>query len=205
MQNLNFSQAQDWVRCEKDQTPVSTKLENLPDRDNWVIFNIQLAGLYKVQYDRRNYKLIVKALNSDNFKSIHTINRAQLIDDAMDLAWTGEQDYGVAFAMINYLKQEDEYIPWRAALDNMRRILRLLIRSPLFGVMKAYVQHILEPIYEKVGGISTPAESSRLDAVKHQVMICSWACKFGVGDCEEKSVEMFARWMVETEPDHISP
>jgi aminopeptidase N len=191
--------------CGEDKNPVIKKIENLPAKDQWVIFNIQLAGLYKIKYDRRNYKLIVKALNSEKFKEIHTINRAQLIDDAMDLAWTGEQDYGVALAMINYLKQEDEYIPWKSALDNLRSVNRLLIRSPLYGVFKAYIQHVLEPIYEKVGGISAPAESSRLDAVKHQSMICGWSCRFNVGDCVEKAVEIFARWMVETEPDHINP
>lgn len=203
--NFNVSHAQDWVRCSEDKSPVPMKIENLPDQHQWVIFNIQLAGLYKIKYDRRNYKLIVKALNSENFKEIHTINRAQLIDDAMDLAWTGEQSYGIAFSMINYLKQEDEYIPWRSALDNLRRIMRLLYRSEVFGVFKAYIQHILEPVYEKVGGISEAPPSARLDTVKHQAMVCSWACKFGVGDCEEKSVEVFARWMLETEPDHINP
>lgn len=193
------------MSCDEAKQPVMKKIENLPDQSAWVIFNIQLAGLYKIKYDRRNYKLIVKTLNGENFKNIHTINRAQLIDDAMDLAWTGEQDYGIALAMINYLKQEDEYIPWKSALDNLRNVNRLLIRSPLYGVFKAYIQHVLEPIYERVGGISEPAQSSRLDTVKHQSMICGWSCRFGVGDCVEKAVEVFARWMVETEPDHINP
>lgn len=193
------------MSCSKNKSPEIKKIENLPDKEQWVIFNIQLAGLYKIKYDRRNYKLIVQALNGDQFKNINTINRAQLIDDAMDLAWTGEQDYGIALAMINYLKQEDEYIPWKSALDNLRLVNRLLIRSPLYGVFKAYIQHVLEPIYAKVGGISEPAASSRLDSVKHQSLICGWSCRFGVGDCVEKAVEIFAQWMVETEPDHINP
>ena len=193
------------MSCGENKIAATKKIENLPDKDHWVIFNIQLAGLYKVKYDRRNYKLIVKALNSDKFKDIHSINRAQLIDDAMDLAWTGDQDYGIAFSMINYLHKEDEYIPWKSALDNLRGIGRLLIRSPVFGVFKAYIQHILGPIYERVGGVSKAVESSRLDAVKQQSMICSWACRYSVGDCEEKSSELFATWMVETEPDHINP
>lgn len=193
------------MSCTDEKTPTTKNIENLPDGDQWVIFNIQLAGLYKIRYDRRNYKLILKTLNGNDFKTIHTINRAQLIDDAMDLAWTGEQDYGIALAMINYLRQEDEYIPWKSALDNLRFINRLLNRSPLYGVFKSYIQHVLEPIYEKVGGVSEPAPSNQLDAVKHQSMICGWSCRFDVGDCVEKSVEKFAEWMVETEPDHINP
>lgn len=91
------------MNCNQDNIADTKKIENLPDKSQWIIFNIQLAGLYKVKYDRHNYKLIVKTLNSKEFVSIHVINRAQLIDDAMDLAWTGEQDYGIALAMINYL------------------------------------------------------------------------------------------------------
>lgn len=202
---LSLYQARDWLECDKSKSSITKTIENLPDKDHWVMFNIQLAGLYKIKYDRHNYKLIIKTLNGDDFKTIHTINRAQLIDDAMDLAWTGEQDYGIALAMINYLRQEDEYIPWKAALDNLRIVNRLLIRSPLYGVFKAYMQHVLEPIYEKVGGVSEPVKTDRLDTVKHQSMICGWSCRFAVGDCIEKSVEIFARWMQETEPDHINP
>ena len=62
-------------------------IENLPEKDEWVIFNLQLSSLYKIKYDKKNWKLIVKTLNSPDFKDIHTVNRAQLIDDAMDFAW----------------------------------------------------------------------------------------------------------------------
>lgn len=184
----------------------SKVIENLPDRDQWVIFNIQLAGLYKIKYDKRNYKLIVRELNGPNFKKINSLNRAQLIDDAMDLAWSGEQDYGIALAMINYLHQEDEYIPWKSALDNLRTVNRLLMRSPLYGVFKAYIKHILEPIYEKIGGLGPlQTDSKRLDVVKHKVLIATWSCRFQVSDCEEKAAQLFREWMVETEPDHINP
>lgn len=201
-----FEQAQDWMSCSEDKQQTTKEIENLPDKKNWVIFNIQLAGLYKIKYDKHNYKLIVKALNGPEFKDIHIINRAQLIGDAMDLAWTGEQDYGIALAMISYLKQEDEYIPWKAALDSLRIVNRLLIRSPVYGVFRAYIQYILEPIYEKLGGLSPVPESNRLDAVKHQSMVTGWSCRFNVGDCIEKSKELFASWMIEgDEADNVNP
>lgn len=69
------------MRCDKDKQAIEKKIENLPDAEKWVIFNIQLAGLYKIKYDKKNYELIVETLNSKDFTSIHVINRAQLIDD----------------------------------------------------------------------------------------------------------------------------
>lgn len=123
----------------------------------------------------------------------------------MDLAWTGQQDYSIALDMINYLHQESEFIPWKSALDNLRLVNRLLIRSPVYSVFRAYIRHILKPIYRKVGGISNIASDDDFTAVKHQSMIAGWACRFEVGDCVAKSVEFFDRWMIETEPDHINP
>ena len=162
------------MTCTKEKEAVEKKIQNLPDQNNWIIFNIQLAGLYKVKYDEQNYKLLVETLNSEDYNTINVINRAQLIDDAMDLAWVGRQDYGIALDMINYLKRESEYIPWKAALDNLRIVNRLLLRSPLYGVFKAYMRHILKPIYARLGGISTVPDSSELYADKHQAMICGW-------------------------------
>lgn len=123
--------------CTEDKKSETKKIENLPDKSQWVIFNIQLAGLYKIKYDRNNYKLIVKTLNSKEFDSIHVINRAQLIDDAMDLAWTGEQDYGIALAMINYLVRRYTIILLPRRIRNPKfcknnKSLSYLIRCRLF-------------------------------------------------------------------------
>lgn len=79
--NFNSSSAQDWMICSSENKAEEKKIENLPDEKSWVIFNIQLAGLYKIQYDEKNYELIVNTLNSKDYQSIHVINRAQLIDD----------------------------------------------------------------------------------------------------------------------------
>lgn len=92
----------------------------------------------------------------------------------MDLAWTGQQDYGIAFDMINYLHQEPEYIPWKSALDNLRYVNRLLLRSPIYGVFRAYIRHILRPIYKKIGSLTKVANPQDYTAVKHQSLIATW-------------------------------
>lgn len=92
----------------------------------------------------------------------------------MDLAWTGQQDYGIALDMIAYLHQEGEYIPWKSALDNLRIVNRLLLRSPVYGVFRAYIRYILKPIYKRIGGLSKVADTQDFTAVKHQSLICGW-------------------------------
>lgn len=76
-----------WVECNKSNKPVSKEIFDLPEKDDWVIFNIQLAGLYKVRYDEHNWNLLIRQLTGAEYEKISTLNRAALINDALDLAW----------------------------------------------------------------------------------------------------------------------
>ena len=46
---------------------------------------------------------------------MHKINRAQLIDDALNLAKAGYLGYETALGMTEYLDAEDEFVPWSSA------------------------------------------------------------------------------------------
>lgn len=64
------------------------------------------------------------------------------------------------------------------------------------------MRQILEPIYNTIGGLNVDRSSTdRLDAVKHKVLISSWACRFQVGDCQDKAKEYFRKWMQTVDPD----
>ena len=91
--NFNTTQPSQWMKAEKSIT-----LSNLNwNISEWVILNIQETGYYRVNYDRKNWQLIIKHLNKDSFRNISTVNRAQLIDDALNLARAGRLDYAIAF------------------------------------------------------------------------------------------------------------
>lgn len=46
------------------------------------------SGYYRVLYDIPTWNLISEALKSEDFRNIHFLNRAQLIDDSMNFAQT---------------------------------------------------------------------------------------------------------------------
>jgi len=206
-QNFTATHAREWLECDCRNGEPTKTIANLAAEDEWVIVNLKLGGLYKVKYDSKNWNLLVDELNSPNFKIIETINRAQLINDALDFAWSGEQDYDIALSVINYLQQEDEYLPWKAALDGLADVNRILQKTPMYELFRDYMKLILEPIYEKLGGLDMDQKSSnkRLDYVKHKVMIAAWSCRFDVGDCVDRSVKMFKEWMEEKDPDTNNP
>jgi len=56
--------------------------------------------------------LIADYLNSDNYKTIHVLNRAQIIDDAYHLLMINQLDYKIFLRLTEYLSRETDYIPW---------------------------------------------------------------------------------------------
>ena len=81
-----------------------------------VIKDLFILFFNRVNYDEKNWKMIIKQLNDDHMK-IHVINRAQIIDDAINLARSGLLSYEIALGVTSYLNKEVEYIPWAAALS----------------------------------------------------------------------------------------
>ena len=65
-------------------------LEGMPTGPNdWVILNIQQSGYYRVNYDQKTWDAIIKQL-LENHMVFSTITRAQIIDDAFNLARSGK-------------------------------------------------------------------------------------------------------------------
>lgn len=81
------------------------------DSNDWLIVNKQERGYYRVNYDEDNWRLIVDYLNSDDYDKIHRSNRAQLLDDAFNLARSGRLDYQYPLELARYLSSETDYIP----------------------------------------------------------------------------------------------
>ncbi|XP_065072851.1 aminopeptidase N-like [Ochlerotatus camptorhynchus] len=189
---FNQTQPQCWLGCTKDTTP---HLTNLPCRSEWVMVNNQLAGLYKVQYDYQNYRLLANYLNEPNFETINTINRAQLVDDAMDFAWAGIQDYSIAFSLLSYLPKESEYIPWKATLTNLEILDRVLLHTDHYDMFIAYTSYLLLPLYNRLNIFEGNTTGDRLGQVRLKKLVADWACNVDMGDCVVNSLKLFNLWI----------
>ncbi|KAH8356006.1 hypothetical protein KR200_007328 [Drosophila serrata] len=204
--DFNNMSPQDWLECSKKGQSLPKTIDNLPGADQWVIFNTQLSTPYRANYDAQNWKLLIKTLNSENFNSIHVINRAQLIDDIFTFAWTGEQDYETVMEVLEYMHRERELLPWRAAFDNIRLINRIVRRTSQGGLIRQYMKKLLPPIYEYVNGINdTFASFQHQDEIILKVNVVSMACQFQVGDCVARAVEYFRQWQAEPNPEESNP
>ena len=77
------------------------------------LLNYEAKGYYRVDYDEENWKALTHSLKTT--KNINRLNRAQLIDDVMNLARSSHVSYEVALDLLLYLRQENDYVPWEAA------------------------------------------------------------------------------------------
>ncbi|XP_071548247.1 aminopeptidase N-like isoform X2 [Panulirus ornatus] len=193
--NFNNTQAQVWMKDSEAQLTIPS----LPSKEQWVIFNPQETGYYRVNYDDHNWELLIHQLFT-NHRVISTINRAQIIDDAMNLAKAGHLSYRAALHLCTYLPREAEYLPWEAALNNFDFLKTMFSRTSGYGAFKSYLLDILVPLYDSVGfedSVSDPL----LDQYKRQKAV-SWACKLDHPDCLYKASSLFAHWM--NNPDNNS-
>ncbi|KAH8382721.1 hypothetical protein KR009_004925 [Drosophila setifemur] len=205
-QDFNITKPKAWMECGKSGEDLPKTIQDLPGANQWVIFNTQLISLYKVNYDSQNWNLLIEALTKGDFQSIHVINRAQLIDDALYLAWTGEQDYGLALRLIGYLQREKEYLPWKSVDENLRRVDRIIRQTPNFGLFKRYLGKLIKPIYEHLQGINDTFSSiQEQDQVLLKTLVINLACQYQVSDCVPQALAYYRNWRSLANPDALNP
>lgn len=100
---------------------------------------LNFIGLFRVDYDDENWRLLEASLADENsFSKIDPLNRVQIITDVLGLAWIGKLKYPTVFEILQYLKHEPEYLPWKTAMSSLGEIKEMLRRSPIYGYFKVY-------------------------------------------------------------------
>lgn len=185
-----------WMAAgEKPQTYEVT----LPDSSHWVIFNVLQSAYYRVNYDEVNWKRLAQQLRDDH-QVIHAINRAQIIDDAFNLARAGRLSYEMVLDLISYLAEEKEYVPWSATFSNLQYIYSMFHRDPAYGALKAYILSLIQPLYDYIGTEEQPSESLQTQQMRSDML--TWACRLGHVQCRNMSLSLYRQWM--TDPTGFS-
>ncbi|OAD60664.1 Aminopeptidase N [Eufriesea mexicana] len=170
--------------------------------DDWLIFNLQHAGYYRVNYDQENWLMLTYYLNSKHFQKIHRANRAALVDDAFNLARAGYVNYSIPFDLCSYLVQELDYEPWVAAVNSIRFLNTMLnIDLKVQRAFQEYVDRLLRNMYEQLN--FTESRNEDITTKLHRELILSTSCLIRSADCLNISKTLFKNWM--TQPDITIP
>ncbi|XP_075715571.1 aminopeptidase N-like [Rhinoderma darwinii] len=104
--------------------------------NTWLLANINVTGYYRVNYDDGNWDRLLQQLNT-NLLVIPVINRAQIIDDAFNLARAEIITTARALETTKFLYNEVEYMPWQAAITSLSYFTQMFDRTDVNGPMKS--------------------------------------------------------------------
>lgn len=156
-----------------------------------------------MNYDTRNWQLLTAVLNDKNrFQEIHVINRAQIVDDAMNLALTGRLDYKTALDVVSYLAHERSYVPWKAGLSALGYIDTMLSNGEHYVEYGIYVDRLLQGAIRDVGWDIREDES--VITAQHRVDLWASACHFENSDCIQNAIISFKNWSTSPDPDRFN-
>jgi hypothetical protein len=98
----------------------------------------RFAGYYRVNYDNHNWNLLADhLLNSPLENELPAVTRAQLLDDALNLARGGILGYSVALNMTRYLAtKEVDFVPWKSFHEHLRFLNLMLRRTTAYGLFQ---------------------------------------------------------------------
>lgn len=171
-------------------TPTGSSMSILFTRnDEWIIVNKQQTGFYRVNYDNDNWHMIINALNGPEYEKIHVLNRAQLIDDAANLAKENELDYKIALRLMNYLEYEVDYIPWSTAYNAIAYLIRLFGGNENYPRFETFLRNITEKVFSEIGLVGDDSHVAQLNREYTSYL----ACFVGVESCVELAVDYVSR------------
>ncbi|CAH1790172.1 unnamed protein product [Owenia fusiformis] len=181
-------------------------LNGLPTETNdWVLVNVNQIGYYRVDYDTANWNALIAQLN-DNHLAIQVRNRAQLIDDAFSLSRAGIYNVDITRAMqtTNYLINEREYVPWFAAIENLRYIYQMLGSTGSFGDYSKYILKQILPLYDFLGWNDSLKNNTHLEQFTRSLVIAQ-VCDMGHQACKDQASALYKEWMDSPDDNKISP
>ncbi|KYO47776.1 thyrotropin-releasing hormone-degrading ectoenzyme [Alligator mississippiensis] len=168
------------------------------DEANWLLGNINQTGYFRVNYDIRNWRLLINQLMR-NHEVISVSNRAGLIDDAFNLARAGYLPQSIPLEIIRYLSEEKDFLPWHAASRALYPLDKLLDRTENYNIFNEYILKQVASMYLKLGWPTNNLNRSLIQApYQHEELrreVIMLACSFGNKHCHQQAATLISDWI----------
>uniref|UniRef100_A0A674J253 Aminopeptidase n=1 Tax=Terrapene triunguis TaxID=2587831 RepID=A0A674J253_9SAUR len=182
------------------ETSATNQLFVVTGASNWLLLNINVTGYFRVNYDQDNWNKLLTELGTSH-EAIPVINRAQIIDDAFNLARAKHINITLALNTTTYLGKEREYLPWSAALDNLGYFRLMFDRSEVYGPMQ--VSPRLPQVSPRLPQARWIAGS--MAGWYNEINAISTACTQGVPECTQLAAAFFNQWKQNPSNNPIPP
>nr|XP_054751959.1 aminopeptidase N-like [Lytechinus pictus] len=175
-----------WIR---DQEIHEFSLADGVSLDDWYLGNLHQFGFFRINYDLENWMKLIHQLKTDH-EVIPVLNRAQLLEDSMNLAFHGYLPMSVALELVGYLQYEFSSAPWNAVLSYLIFFRDNLAATSLQGPYERYLRELTNRAYDELG-LELDIETISLDKAKTREIIQPISCKVQNPDCSRHALELF--------------
>lgn len=187
------------VWFDKDDSDLKIELK---DAVEWIKFNADQVGYYRVNYEPVHWEALNNLLKYYH-KRLSVLDRANLLEDAFSLAAADELDYEVAMNMTTYLPKEDHAIPWKVAASKLMSLDTLLSSTNASSKYKTYVRRLVDNAYHDV---TWNVDNTENDVIlKLRTTILQLACSVGHVECLEEAGNIFSRWINDAKDERPHP
>ncbi|XP_075149954.1 glutamyl aminopeptidase-like [Haematobia irritans] len=162
----------------------------IPDDVDWIKFNKNQVGYYRVNYPTEMWQSMIKALiyTRGIFSSS---DRAHLINDVFALADACQLEYSIALDLSKYLKKELDYVPWSVAASRLSALKSLLSSTDVYSGLVKYGRTLLTNVYQAVKWDNSVDHLFNL----LRVTILNAMCSFGDSEALEEAGKRFNEWL----------
>ncbi|XP_045446837.1 aminopeptidase N-like [Melitaea cinxia] len=184
--------ASNWSTAPKLWLKEKTAFAQLPLNATQALYvNVDAIGYYRVNYDQANWELLSSALKTDTGRN--PIAKAQLIDDAFNLAKVGQLNYNYALSLTTcVIDGEDSKIVWEMILNNMAFLKHNLGATAGYIYYQDYMNLLLKKQLEKLNyGLSQPKDDNESFLVENLVV---WECLMESPRCLRWARQLFSDW-----------
>ncbi|XP_015186356.1 PREDICTED: endoplasmic reticulum aminopeptidase 2-like [Polistes dominula] len=141
--------------------------------NQWILFNINQTGLYRVNYDEENWKLL-----NNRFDHLPDRTKLQVLSDAFAMFNKGLLDQALLWKFIFKLNVDTEKNVWLLVKDALKYIEYRLWDSHVFRFVTC---KLIDEVYQsKVGNLF---ESDMETWSKFKIELTKWACWIGHKSC----------------------
>ncbi|VDO28255.1 unnamed protein product [Haemonchus placei] len=158
-----------------------------------IVVNANRHGFYRQNYDADGWQKIIKQLKK-NHKAYSARTRNAIIGDAFAAALIDELEYATVFKLLEYAKNEEEYLPWTETISGFYAILDFFGNEPESTSAKVFMMNILKPMYEKAS-MKYIADNYKNDSlffeVNLQTSIIDAYCFLGARKCIKNYTDLF--------------
>lgn len=132
------------------------------NNNDWIFFNKNATGYYRIMYDAQNYELLANALKNGHAANIDSCGRSQLIDDTFHYAQNGRCTYELVLSLTQFLKDETSYAPWFAAKKFLSFLDQKLAGTDQYGLFEViYIYFFTQIFVFNAILLEIPKKSSR--------------------------------------------